>query len=80
MGLRSLFPKKEIRYRADRDRALNMMVSSKGKKIENVTEGCQKHKQMVLYEYYNIQGFENPFCINFITLILLLLSKAQPLY
>ena len=32
MGLRSLFPKKEIRYRADRDIAVNMMVSSKGKK------------------------------------------------
>ena len=46
MGLSSLFLKKEIRYRADRDRAVNMMVSSKGKKDKkNVTDGCQKHKQ-----------------------------------
>ena len=63
MGLRSLFPKKEIRYRADRDIALNMIVSSKGKKIENVTEACQKPKKMV--HYYNIQGLQNP-NINFI--------------
>ena len=60
MGLRSLFPKKEIRYRADKDTVFNMTASSK-EKIQNVTDCGQKHKKksFVNYVQHSRGVFEN---------------------
>ena len=54
MGLRSLFPKKEIRYRADSDTVVNVIVPSKEKKRRTVAK--KTCKEILSKNYYNIKG------------------------
>ena len=76
MGLRSLFPKKEIRYRADSDTVVNVMVSSKEKKRERLP---RKHVKKYFLEIITTLKECHPW-INSKSLNLVLLSKTPPLY